>query len=468
MIQIICKDNQLYDRFGNVTFATNTAQIVNGGVFGNQCLYFDNIPTKYASSTQNIIPGNLINNNWTISIWFKCLIDCDTWGISNAIPNFRIFKLVNQNNSFICGFGLYFQHHTTDLNYAKQGYVFYTPNSKSIAKKYPYARFFSNKQWVHIVITKNINTFNMYMNNELVGSYTHETLNTSSNTSYTLFLGDDNSNQALKTTYIDRLTIIDEIDSTLDSVPPPEIILKPQYLRAMNKYKTREDIYNDSLFVKKVSGKDLSTNDYTSAEATKLSGIESGAQVNILESISVNNTLITPTDKNINIDMTNYGTLADISSAFKYKGSVASFSLLPLANQEVGDVYNIEAADATNGINAGDNVAWNGTGWDVLAGTVDLSGYVQAEEGKGLSHIDVTQAMKDAWDAAADGADVTQAEINALFGLTTTYVAATGTYVAGTTYYTDNTGTTTVDTTGFTPGVTDVSSYFVENTVPTT
>jgi hypothetical protein len=40
-------------------------------------------------------------------------------------------------------------------------------------------------------------------------------------------------------------------------------------------------------------------------------------------------------------------------------------------------------------------------------------------------------------------------------------VQATGTYVAGTTYYTDNTGATTVGTTSFVEGVTDVSSYFV-------
>ena len=43
----------------------------------------------------------------------------------------------------------------------------------------------------------------------------------------------------------------------------------------------------------------------------------------------------------------------------------------------------------------------------------------------------------------------------------TTYVAATGKYVSGTKYYIDNTGATEVDTTSFTEGVTDVSSYFV-------
>ena len=42
-----------------------------------------------------------------------------------------------------------------------------------------------------------------------------------------------------------------------------------------------------------------------------------------------------------------------------------------------------------------------------------------------------------------------------------TYVAATGKFVAGTTYYEDNTGSSTVNTTDFEEGVTDVSYYFV-------
>ena len=195
---------------------------------------------------------------------------------------------------------------------------------------------------------------------------------------------------------------------------------KEQYLAAMAKYKTKEDAYNDNLFVKKVAGKGLSTEDFTTAEQTKLTGVEAGAQVNVIESITINNGQpLTVTSKGVNIDLSDYALASDISSVYKYKGSVASYALLPTTDQEVGDVYNIEAADATNGINAGDNVVWNGTAWDVLAGTVDLSGYVQAEDGKGLSHIDVTQTMKDTWDAAAAGEDVTQAEINALFGETT-------------------------------------------------
>lgn len=53
--------------------------------------------------------------------------------------------------------------------------------------------------------------------------------------------------------------------------------------------------------VNSVSGKGLSTNDYTNAEKEKLEGIAAGAQVNIIESIKVNGTAQTITDKSVNI-----------------------------------------------------------------------------------------------------------------------------------------------------------------------
>lgn len=55
--------------------------------------------------------------------------------------------------------------------------------------------------------------------------------------------------------------------------------------------------------VDKVDGKGLSTNDYTSAEKTKLSGIASGAQVNVLEGIQKNGTNVTITNKIANISV---------------------------------------------------------------------------------------------------------------------------------------------------------------------
>lgn len=53
--------------------------------------------------------------------------------------------------------------------------------------------------------------------------------------------------------------------------------------------------------VDKVEGKGLSTNDYTSAEKTKLAGIAAGAQVNVLEGIQKNGDTVTITNKIANI-----------------------------------------------------------------------------------------------------------------------------------------------------------------------
>ena len=50
-----------------------------------------------------------------------------------------------------------------------------------------------------------------------------------------------------------------------------------------------------------VDGKGLSTNDYTTAEKTKLAGIAAGAQVNVIETVKVNGTALTPSGKAVDI-----------------------------------------------------------------------------------------------------------------------------------------------------------------------
>ena len=67
-----------------------------------------------------------------------------------------------------------------------------------------------------------------------------------------------------------------------------------------------------------------------------------------------------------------------ISSVYKYKGSIASYSNLPTENLSVGDVYNVETASEHN--RAGDNLAWNGESWDNLSGIVDLSAYLKTAD----------------------------------------------------------------------------------------
>jgi len=56
------------------------------------------------------------------------------------------------------------------------------------------------------------------------------------------------------------------------------------------------------LKVDKVTGKQLSTEDYTSAEKTKLAGVAEGAQANTLEGITVDNTDLTITNKKITLN----------------------------------------------------------------------------------------------------------------------------------------------------------------------
>lgn len=63
---------------------------------------------------------------------------------------------------------------------------------------------------------------------------------------------------------------------------------------------------------------------------------------------------------------------AKVSSVYKYKGSVANYEALPKEDNVTGDVYNVE--------DTGANYAWNGTAWDKLSETVDLTNYITNEK----------------------------------------------------------------------------------------
>lgn len=72
---------------------------------------------------------------------------------------------------------------------------------------------------------------------------------------------------------------------------------------ALDTLKTKVDNNTTAIGTKvdKVVGKDLSSNDYTDAEKNKLNGIAEGAQVNVIETVKVNGTALTPADKAVNI-----------------------------------------------------------------------------------------------------------------------------------------------------------------------
>lgn len=220
-------------------------------------------------------------------------------------------------------------------------------------------------------------------------------------------------------TYLDTTTgdlyYLSEIDNTTS---PATYTWEPFGAAIADAYTKAE---SDARFVAKETGKGLSANDFTNADKSKLDGIQAGAEVNVqsdwneADSTSdsfIQNKPVIPTNTS---DLTNdsgYQTASDVETAIEsatsdsltYKGTVANYSGLP-ASPEVGDMYNITNADATHGVRAGDNVVWTGTTWDVLAGTVDLSNYVEKETGKGLSTNDYTNADKSKLDGVQAGAE---------------------------------------------------------------
>lgn len=76
--------------------------------------------------------------------------------------------------------------------------------------------------------------------------------------------------------------------------------------------------------------------------------------------------------KEVGADLSNYVTRGEIASVYRAKGSVATYDDLP-SNAQVGDVYNVTAT--------GKNYVWvenlvdGESGWDDLAGIVDLTPY---------------------------------------------------------------------------------------------
>ena len=82
-----------------------------------------------------------------------------------------------------------------------------------------------------------------------------------------------------------------------------------------------------------------------------------------------------------------------LTAIFTYKGTKTTYAELAAeeASAAVGDVWNIE--EAHDNVPAGTNWVWNGTTWDALAGSIDLSGYVQKEAGKELIPSDKLQLI---------------------------------------------------------------------------
>lgn len=153
-------------------------------------------------------------------------------------------------------------------------------------------------------------------------------------------------------------------------------------------------------------GKGLSTEDYTTAEKNKLAGIASGAEVNIIDSITVNSTAATVSNKTVALtiptkvsDISNDSGFqtaeqveasidAKVSGVYRASESATLATLPALTKANLGRVSNMTesfttTADFVEGAGItfplGTNVVivealGGGYKYDVLAGFVDLSG----------------------------------------------------------------------------------------------
>lgn len=107
-----------------------------------------------------------------------------------------------------------------------------------------------------------------------------------------------------------------------------------------------------------VSGKGLSTNDYTSTEKQKLSGIASGAQANVIESVKVNGTKVEPSSKSVDISvptkvsqLTNdsgFQTSTQVNSIVTGKGYQTQSQVQSLINSAVGNITSIRYEKVTS------------------------------------------------------------------------------------------------------------------------
>ena len=173
-------------------------------------------------------------------------------------------------------------------------------------------------------------------------------------------------------------------------------------------YATKEDLnyaatVQKRMFVAKEEGKSL----ISDTDVQKLGGIAEGAQVNVLERISVNGVAVPVTEKGVNITIpTDYQTEEQVQNAindaisgvYKVKGSVA-FASLPSTGNKAGYVYNVTDAFTTtsafkegagNTYPAGTNVVWTEEGkWDCLAGVYDFSDFLMKSDIGEITESDI-------------------------------------------------------------------------------
>jgi len=135
--------------------------------------------------------------------------------------------------------------------------------------------------------------------------------------------------------------------------------------------------------VDKEEGKGLSSNDYTDEEKAKLSALENytlpAASAETLGGVKVGAGLAM-TDGTLSASAIEWSSIrnkpdvalkSDLTSLYRYKGSVTNYASLPSSGNVTGDVWNVEAT--------GMNYAWTGEDWDALGQSFEIQAITNAE-----------------------------------------------------------------------------------------
>lgn len=191
------------------------------------------------------------------------------------------------------------------------------------------------------------------------------------------------------------------------------------------------------------TGKGLSTNDYTTAEKNKLAGIASGAQVNVLETVKVNGTALTPTSKAVDINLSGYSTNANTISGLSVSGTTITYTKADgssgtITTQDTNTDTKVTQTNSTSST-AYPILVKNGTGTGTItSGTLFNSGVtltpstgtITATKFKGALEGNANTATKATQDANGNA-------------ITTTYLAKSGGTMTGALVAQTNTSYTT-------------------------
>lgn len=119
-------------------------------------------------------------------------------------------------------------------------------------------------------------------------------------------------------------------------------------------------------------------------DKTKLDGLPTGTE--LADTYADKSSYLKKTDAvltyvsktGLSAELGYYAKKSDITGVYRPKGSVADASKLPTSDQQVGDVWSIEADSAFGP--AGTNVVWTSDGkWDNLGGIVTMEELTQAD-----------------------------------------------------------------------------------------